>query len=211
MSLSHDQKKYIKKHLRSYSLEEIAAHVHLTYEELYRYVSVRWPEKLTKRHSSTSSFTLSIPDDMRAWLRKNVVLMVSLVLLVGITYVWSLPNELVSDDLAFTIHQSDIKSWSYPIQQPFMMMRSLVYTVTMNIGGLVPWAFRLGNILFHAGSTLLLFIVLAWWLGSLAAFGRCRFVCRTSPAFRISSMDIGWRVPTIRFFYPVVVFAVFTC
>lgn len=80
-----------------------------------------------------------------------------LTMLVGVTYVHSLGNAFVSDDLGMS---NSIAQWNMSyIFSHLTFLRDLIYVLIFKLAGAEPFAFRLSNILFHLGNTILVFTI----------------------------------------------------
>lgn len=91
---------------------------------------------------------------------KKVILLI-LTLLVFITFANSLGNAFVSDDIAEIVQKTTIGDLGYIIRTyPLGIIRHLIYWTAYHIAGLTPFAFRITNILFHLGSTILVYLIL---------------------------------------------------
>lgn len=81
--------------------------------------------------------------------------------LVFVTYVNSLNNVFLSDDLAEIVNNPHVSDLGYQIAtHPTGFIRPLIYWVCLMIAGLNPFLFRLTNVLFHLGSVLLIFAII---------------------------------------------------
>lgn len=92
---------------------------------------------------------------------KNKVYFLILTILVLVTYVNSLNNAFLSDDLAEIVNNPKVGDLWYGIQtHPTGFIRPVIYWLAFVLGGLNPLLFRLSNILFHLGSTILVFLTI---------------------------------------------------
>ncbi len=81
--------------------------------------------------------------------------------LVFVTYVNSLNNVFLSDDLAEIVNNPHVTDLSYQITtHPTGFIRPLIYWLSISIAGLNPFLIRLTNILFHLGSVWLIFAII---------------------------------------------------
>lgn len=81
--------------------------------------------------------------------------------LVFITYTNSLNNAFLSDDLAEIVNNPNVGNLSYAItSHPFGFIRLIIYWLSLHIGGLNPFFFRITNVFFHLGSVILIFVIL---------------------------------------------------
>ncbi|QQG40427.1 MAG: tetratricopeptide repeat protein [Candidatus Levyibacteriota bacterium] len=79
--------------------------------------------------------------------------------LVFISYVNALGNSFVSDDRGLVINMP-IWDTSTILSNPYPPMRQFLYLVAYKIGGLNPALFRSFNIIFHAGTVMLIYTIL---------------------------------------------------
>lgn len=90
------------------------------------------------------------------------VIFLTLTLLVLITFANSLGNAFVSDDIAEIAQKTTIGDLGYIIRTYSLgIIRHLIYWATYHVAGLTPSAFRITNILFHLGSTILVYLILS--------------------------------------------------
>lgn len=90
--------------------------------------------------------------------RRNAFLF--LFALVFVAYINSLSNAFVSDDLSIA---KSVPSWSWTdaFHEPYRLGRALLYFITYQLAGLTPLAFRIPNVLFHLGTTWIVFSLVA--------------------------------------------------
>lgn len=93
-----------------------------------------------------------------------------LALMVFIVYFNSLGNDFVSDDIAGISQNPYIGDVSHLFSKPMAFPRDIVYFIVYKLGGLNPALFRLINILFHLGSTWLVFLLLMLLANPVIAF-----------------------------------------
>lgn len=94
-----------------------------------------------------------------SFIKKNFLTIIFLSVLILITYLNSINNVFLSDDLADIANNPDVSSLSYTFSRPFGPIRPFLYWLAYQIGGLNPPYFRLINIFFHTGSTILVFFL----------------------------------------------------
>lgn len=83
-----------------------------------------------------------------------------LILLAFLVYFNSLNNDFVSDDIFGIVNNPLQGTLSYALSSPMIIGRQFFYFVTYNIFEVTPWPYRLGNIVFHALNTALIFLIL---------------------------------------------------
>jgi len=94
-------------------------------------------------------------------LKQNRLYILILILLVFITYVNSLNNAFLSDDLPEIVQNPNVGNLLSAIStHPTGFIRPVIYWISFHIGGLIPFFFRITNVLFHLGSTILIFVIL---------------------------------------------------
>lgn len=92
-------------------------------------------------------------------MKKHIPILIPL-LLVAILYLPFLQNAFVSDDIGGIVNVASRWTWLEAIHWPRMIHLGVTIQYwTYHLFGLVPWPFRLTNILFHAGN-----VVLVWML-----------------------------------------------
>lgn len=92
-------------------------------------------------------------------LRKNWFVLLLLAVLITVTYLNSLRNQFVTDDLGLVKEGKNLINLGYIFGEPSVIFRRVVYALIYLTTGLQPWALRLTNILFHLGSSFLAYLV----------------------------------------------------
>lgn len=112
---------------------------------------------------------------MTALLKKNWFVFLLLALLIGVVYANSLPNSFVTDDEGIVKEGKNWLTWGRILMDPesgrfsAAPLRTLVYSFTYLLADLQPWAYRLGNLFFHLGTTFLAFLVVKRLVNSKVA------------------------------------------
>jgi len=109
------------------------------------------------------------------FLNWQVIFLLSL--LVFTVYLNSLGNDFVSDDIPGILQNKYLADLKHILSNPKNCLRPLLYFTLFKIGGPNPFLYRLANIFFHLGNTLLVYIlvgllhkpVLAFFSASLFA------------------------------------------
>lgn len=163
MSLNHTQKNYIKRNIRSKDIDKIASDLNILRQDVLDYLEKRWgKEKLTqflKKQASTPDF-IQNNNKVSFWNHHWAYLLI-LTILVFLTYSNALNNAFVSDDIAEIVQKTTIGDLGYILQTyPTGAIRHIIYWVTYHIAGLTPFAFRITNIFFHLGSTIMVYLIL---------------------------------------------------
>ncbi|MDZ7586237.1 MAG: tetratricopeptide repeat protein [Patescibacteria group bacterium] len=83
------------------------------------------------------------------WLKENKWRLLFLAGLVGIAYLWTLNFAFLADDIFGIVNNPEIFKFSWVWQNPTVILNRLSYFIISNIFGIVPWPFRLVNILVH--------------------------------------------------------------
>lgn len=177
MDLTARQKKYLKKNIHKKPIAKIAKKLNLSQKEILNYLQKRWsPEKyqhfLNKKNiipkpslaKKIASFSFN------KWLPKNKPILFFLSILVIITYLNSLSNQFVSDDIAAIYKNPDIAKFSFITKSLPSFIRPFLYFTVYNLFGLSPFAFRTINIFFHLGTVLLIYLLVALLTSSKTAF-----------------------------------------
>lgn len=95
---------------------------------------------------------------VRTFIQKNRLTLLFLLILVLVTYINSLNNVFLSDDLAEIVNNPNIGNLGFAVgNHPFGFIRLIFYWLAFHIGGLNPLFFRSINIFFHTGSVFLIY------------------------------------------------------
>lgn len=152
MSLSHSQRKYIKKHLHQLSTFEIAQVLGVSESEILQY---------TKEKQTYS---------INHWFSDYKWYFLVLSLIIILIYSNTLDNVFISDDISYLVDNPLIKSINFIFDNPMAIIRNLLYWSLYNIFGLTPAPYHLMNILFHIGNTWLIFLILSKIIHKKIAF-----------------------------------------
>lgn len=169
MSLTTKQKKYILKKVKiQQNIDQIASDLNLTKEVVDKYLQKRSPkekyQKIVKKDKSpTSSFfkkkIIKTSFNFKVWLKNNYLVLILLTVLVLVSYLNSLNNEFLSDDIGMILNHPDLDNLNYlKIHMPIPLHYFFKFIINQ-IFGRVPWAFRSLNIFFHLGTVLALYLL----------------------------------------------------
>ena len=177
MGLDGYQKNYIKRNLRNYTVSKIASDLELPESEIFDYLKKKWTlEKYNKflknqfsqntdRNQSPVSFSFV------GFFRKNRFILAFLAFLVFAVYANSLGNGFVSDDIAGFARNENLGRFFTIFSGPaHFSLPSFFQLIAYHIGGLHPLTFRIINIFFHLGSTLIIYLLLSLALEKRVAF-----------------------------------------
>ncbi len=106
----------------------------------------------------------------KKWLTEHWTRLFFLFFLVIGCYVLTLRHAFLSDDIAVIQNNPFVGDFGYAFERPQTALRSLLYASIYTMTGADPALFRLSNILFHAGSVLLLYAILSTFGYELLAF-----------------------------------------
>ena len=107
-----------------------------------------------------------------SWLKQNRLILLIVAMLVIAVYGMSLNNVFLSDDIAEIRDNPNVGNLGYAItSHPFGFIRLIFYWVAYQIDGLNPIFFRMINLLFHFGSTTLVYsLIILLYNSKKAAF-----------------------------------------
>ncbi len=164
MSLDHKQKRYIKRNIKTIPPNQIAQNLKVAEEEVVAYLKERWGEdryeKFTLKNRSSSENSQTETFSFKHFFRVNFLSLLFFTLLVFATYVNSLNNGFVSDDVAAILRNRNLGNLNYTLSQPLSMIRPTIYYLAYKIGGLNPIFYRLPNLFLHLGSVFLIYIII---------------------------------------------------
>ena len=179
MPLTHSQKKYLKKNLKRSSLAKIAADLNISEKEILEFLKSHWrkekyqkflaKQKRLRSKKAPQLVARQRPRLLRGeTLAQNWKIFVFLAFLVFAVYFNSLGNDFVSDDISAIRDNPDIGKISYLGYFKFNL-RSLIIFLTHKIFGLKPAFYRLSNILFHLGSSWIIYLLISFFFSSLVS------------------------------------------
>lgn len=170
MSLTHSQKKYVKKNIKTRALAEIASNLKIPEKEIKEHIKSQWRkdkyQKLIDWETRESFQQVNI--SLGGWFKRKWKIFVFLSFLVLAVYFNSLPNDFLSDDISTIRDSTTINQTEYFWKPPYfnvfnLNLRSFLIFLTHQIFGMNPLFYRLSNILFHLGSTWLIFLIMSFF------------------------------------------------
>ncbi len=193
MSLSRAQKKCIKKNLKTYSLTQLTQSLEVSEKELLNYLKNHYSKE---KYQHLLKEGLALPQtssNSKGSFLTRWWVFPFLIILVFIAYFNSLGNDFVSDDIA-TIKDNILISqinyfWKEPYYNIFnFSFRSFINFIIYHLFILNPLPYRLSNIFFHAGSTILIYLLLKhFFKSSIPLFAASIFAVHP-----ILAESVGW-------------------
>ncbi len=174
MALNNKQKRYIRKYARESTLQKLASDLSLPEKEISRYLKELWKEekyeKFLRREEIHERQNFHPAENIKSFFKNNWMQIVFITVLIIITYANTLFSGFVSDDVAVIRERKDVGEATQIFREPFVFMRNLTYFIIHTFFGKNPLPYHLINILFHTGTTILLYIIIALSLNSPVAF-----------------------------------------
>lgn len=176
MALNHEQKRYVKKHARESTLEQLATELKISEKEIAEYLKDQWKEDKYKKFIQRKNQEEEIqsvqhsPLRLKQFFKQNWMYILFFTVLIGIVYFNSLFGDFVSDDVPVIKDSKIIGDASQIFNDPFVFMRNLFYFIIFTFFGKSPLPYHLMNVLFHLGTTILLFIIISLSLNVPVAF-----------------------------------------
>ena len=168
MSLTGKQKKYLRKNIKTEGIKAIADHLGVPEKEIESYLQKIWrPSKYqrivksSKRNSSKSLRSKIKKFNFSAWIKNHRWEILGLLFLIFIVYANSVNNEFLSDDISTIVENKDLGNVSFISRSFPVYLRPIFYSLINKLFGKIPQPFRILNIAFHCGSTLLVFLLLS--------------------------------------------------
>jgi len=175
MGLSKKQKKYIRRKIAQKSLEQIAQEISAPLNEIKKYAEKLKKKKIAIVEDFPQHINQKIRNfSFRSFLEKNQKAIVFLFLLVLFSYLNSLNNEFVSDDISGIVRNPNIGNLSVifkSIDGVIKFFQHTLWSITYLLFGPSPAAFRSINILFHLGSVLSVYLLVYLLSSPLTALG----------------------------------------
>jgi len=183
MRLNSSQKNYhyIKNNIDRLSAEELVAHLGISKKKVKKIIKkINFEKNDNKSKIENANYSADAILNQNKnpfyhlnffeFFERNKIIFFLLTLLVAIAYINSLGNDFVSDDMETIVSNPNIyKFTNIFLNNPVGYFERTVFFLTANIFGLKPWAFRLPNILFHLGSTWIIFIIICQMINRKAA------------------------------------------
>ncbi|MFW6143743.1 MAG: tetratricopeptide repeat protein [Patescibacteria group bacterium] len=96
---------------------------------------------------------------LKRWVKENKTILLILTGVIFLCYVNTLDNRFVSDDFPGIAENPNLGKFSYVFRHPLRFLRPFFYFVIHSLFGKIPAPFRMLNILFHLGNSILLFTI----------------------------------------------------
>jgi len=174
MALSSSQKKLLKRFSKNKSLSEIADLTNAPKHEISVYLQKKWGKEKYQKYLDKYKDKKAENSDLGKWFSEKASVIALLAMLIGLVYLNSLDNALVSDDLYGLVRNQQIGTLEPVLTNFVRVFRELFYFIIFNLSGTTPFLYRLGNIVFHLGTTIVLYTLLSRKVnekaGILAAF-----------------------------------------
>lgn len=173
MTLTHSQKKYIKRNIKTLTLIEISSNLKIPEKEIKEHIKSQWRkdkyQKLIERETRKSFQRVNI--NLDGWFKRKWHIFVFLSFLVLAVYFNSLTNDFLSDDISTIRDSTTIDQVSYFFKPPYFnifnfYLHPFLSFLTHKTFGMNPLFYRLPNILFHLGSTWLIFLIMNFFFKS---------------------------------------------
>ena len=158
MSLTSNQKKYIRKSITDLSIDKIAKAINVHKNTVQDFlISENYLENNLKKIEINNEEKYS--NEEAIFLSKSMVFAI-LIVLIFVCYLWTLGFKFVSDDI-YILKVKNLGSIKVIFDQPQIFLASLHYFVVNKLVGASPWLYRLSNIFFHGGNTYLIYLIVA--------------------------------------------------
>ncbi len=172
--LTGKQKKYLLKNVRKENLAKLSKRLDVPKKEILAYFEKRWSkgkfQKYLKSYfkqnneKKTNHFKLR---NFVSFHKKELLFLVTIVL---ISYINTLNNDFVSDDVAAIQTNPNLPTWHNVIVAPQALIRPFLNYSIYHLFGLKPWAFRIINILFHLGTVLIVYYFISLLINKAVGF-----------------------------------------
>ncbi len=167
MSLTSKQKEYIRKNARYFTIETLAGDLGLERKIIEKYLKKIWRrDKYLKYISKNKPENISHDQQeefiLGEFVLKNIFIFIGLLILVLAVFFNSLGNGFVSDDIQSVVENTYIKNIKGVLSIGiFGIIQRSLYFLAYTFADINPAFYRFYNILFHLGSTALVFIILS--------------------------------------------------
>ncbi|MDO8529172.1 MAG: tetratricopeptide repeat protein, partial [bacterium] len=169
MPITSQQKKYIKKNLKNFTVSQLSEKLDISYQELDAYLKKRLDKdrygKIIAKNDSPSFESTRDPKNparfnFKSFVADNINIFILLFAVIFIVYFNSLGNGFVSDDIGSILKNPDINNPKVVFSLGSGFIQKIVLYIVFSLFGDNPTYFRIFNILFHFGSTLVIFSIL---------------------------------------------------
>jgi len=161
MALTYSQKRYIQDNYGPKSPAELARDIDATVDEVLQHIqknSLMEKAVLHNDDNSHKSHESNLP------ISETYAYLGMLTVVVLLVYLNGMFGTFVSDDVYVLVHDEYIyKSWDYFLKQPTMLLRNIIYFFTYHLFGLVPFAYKIWNVLFHIGFVWMVYLIMPYF------------------------------------------------
>ena len=169
MDLTENQKKYIKKKIKSREVDRIANDLGLSIKKINDYLlttnyRIKENQLAIERKfilkSEIDEMSHKVLPSIKSIIKDNWITILILIGLAIITYANSLGNQFVSDDRPI-LETKNIYEWGRAFKQPSHLLGELIKTIAFKINGFNPFFYRLFNYLFHFATIVGVFVLVS--------------------------------------------------
>ncbi len=174
MKLTHKQKKYLKNNIYQKSLDVIASDLSLPKNVIKAYLQKQWSKEryqtLLDQEQKGNNSTRLENINFKKWFIDNRWQILILTVLVIITYINSINNQFVSDDINGIVKNSTLNNIKVIFNNPFASFHFFIYYTVNQLFGHSAAAFRLVSILFHLANVIGLYFLISFLFTSRIGF-----------------------------------------
>jgi protein O-mannosyl-transferase len=125
---------------------------------------------ITKKVDADAPQNQSVYFQPLRYLHENLAIVFLLLVLVAVSYLNSIGNAFVSDDITAIQNNPQIGNWHQIFLHGFTFsIQRLCYFLAYSLMGLNPAVFRMINIFFHFGSAIMIFLIVSFLINRGAA------------------------------------------
>lgn len=165
MSLTGKEKKKLKSLTPKYSPHEIADKLNVDEQEVRDYLQKKWSKPKYKKYISrfktkpSNNLNSSAFSSLADLFWRERIMLLFLGIIIFAVYANALTAEFVSDDILGLVNNPEVRRLTHIGSSPQILLRQFYNFLFINFFGLRPVAFRLGNILFHLGTSFVLYLI----------------------------------------------------
>lgn len=108
--------------------------------------------------------------EVKKWLKKNTLPLLSLVFLTFIVYLNTLKNGLVADDIPGILNNPQLTNPQIIFSNPLFFIQPLFYFILIRLFDLNPFVLHLHNVVFHVLTVVMVYLVISVYSNKKLAF-----------------------------------------